>query len=257
MQFKSFSNWLFSICFCLLAFSALGQNADEDAEKPNQLDVFKVNVLQLAINEARLSYEMEIRPHQSLEFGAGYIYPNQFWFAQGDRPLLATGGGVYFSYRKYRVPKRYFSAPFFTSYVSPLLFYRYSAYENEWLLFQGPSPETSECAQYSERFQQLGLVIRLGGQTTQGRLVMDMYTGIGVKYIPSTLTQHVYNAETDICEIIPTSDLNEEVTQIQDFQVIFNAGLKLGLRRKNRERSYEERGVEVPTAPQDDAPPAY
>lgn len=257
MQFKFLPKWLCSICFCLLAFSVPGQNAEEEAEKPDQLDVFKLNVLQLAINEARLSYEMQIRPYQSLEFGAGYIYPNQFWFAQGDRPLLASGGGVYFSYRKYRAPKRYFSAPFFTSYISPLLFYRYSAYQDEWLLFQGPNPQSSECAQFSESIQQLGLVIRLGGQTTQGRLVMDIYTGIGVKYMPSTLTQHVYNAETDICEIIPTSDLTEVVSNIEDFQVVFNAGLKLGLRRNNRERNYQDRGNGAPMDPQDDAPPAY
>jgi len=256
MQPKYLIRGVLLILFGSLVGLAMGQNPSEEKQKPNQLDVIKVNVLQLAVNEARLLYEMELRPLHSLEFGLGFIYPNPTWFEQGETPLLATGGGIYASYRKYRVPKRYFTTPFFSSYFSPLLFYRYSAYENEWLLFEGPTPETSECAQFSESFHQLGLVIRLGGQTTQGRVVMDIYGGLGLKYIPSTLTRHAFNAETNVCEILPTSNLDEVVTPIRDFQVIVNAGLKIGIRRSNRERNYEDRGIDTPD-PQEDTPPQY
>lgn len=246
---------LLPILFLGLSPLLLAQN--DDKQKPNQLDVLKVNLTQIAVNEVRVLYEMELRPATSLEIGLGYIYPNRLWFAQGDTPTLATGGGVYFGFRKYRTAKRFFSTPFMRSYFSPVVFARYSTYEREWLLFQGPSAQLSECAQFSERITQLGTAIRFGGQTTQGRFVLDAYTGIGVKYMPSRVTQHALNEMTEACEVLPTTDLTEIVTNTSEVQVIFNLGLKIGLRRDNRDRNYDDKGVEEPTDTEGENPPIF
>lgn len=256
MQYRNHSRSLLLLLFLSLVASNAQAQASKK-EKPNQLDIFKVNVTQIGVNEVRLLYEMELAPAASIEFGAGFIYPNRLWFAQGDTPLLATGAGLYLGYRKYRQAQRYFTAPFMYSYVQPLLFYRYSAYNEEWLLFQGPTPELSECALYSETINQVGAVMRFGGQTTQGRLVADFYAGIGVKYFTRKVTISAFNEMTDVCEVIPATDLNVTTENVNEFQVIFNAGLKIGIRRNNRERNYKERGLSAPDAPEGDNPPIF
>ncbi|MFM2375864.1 MAG: hypothetical protein RLZZ165_961, partial [Bacteroidota bacterium] len=157
-------------------------------EKPNQLDIVKVDVLQLGINEARFWYEMQRGTHSSLEFGLGAIYKNGFWYDRGDRPMLAYGGGVYFGYRIYMDEKKIFSEPKFRSYFSPLLFYRYSAFKNEWISYTSSNSLLKDCNLYSERIHQAGAVVRFGWLTAMGRVAMDIYTGLGFKFIPSVLT---------------------------------------------------------------------
>src|SRR5688572_27432240 len=45
-------------------------------EKPNQLDIFKVDLFQIGVNEVRLWYEMQRGKRSSFEFGVGAIYKN-------------------------------------------------------------------------------------------------------------------------------------------------------------------------------------
>ena len=261
MHYRPLLNRIF---YCLLLIglqiTAIGQVVEktpEEKEKPNQLDILKVNLTQIAVNEVRFLYEMELRPASSLEFGTGFIYPNQFWFTQGGTMTLATGAGAYIGYRKYRTAKRYFTTPFMRSYVSPMAFYRYSTYDDEWLLFQGPSPELSECALVSENIHQLGTALRFGGQTTQGTFVMDLYAGIGLKYQFGSITQSGLNAMTDVCEVTPDTDHTVTTSSTGELQVIIQAGLKIGLRRENRERNYEEKGIKSPEEVEGDNPPIF
>lgn len=252
-MYRHFRNCTVVFLLTLLAMQPLrGQGLDD--EVPNQLDILKVNITQLGINEFRMLYEIELREASSLELGLGYIYPNRLWFQQGGTALLATGGGIYAGFRKYRIPKRYFSTPFFRSYFSPWIFYRYSGYNEEWLLFDGGAPALSECAQFSERLHQLGAVVRMGWQTDHGRLVLDFYTGLGIKYSPAVVTQHALNTETDVCMLTVDSDQTEIVTPTSEVTVILNGGLKLGIRRDNQVRVYPEKKGDEDFP---DTPPRY
>ncbi len=215
-------------------------------EKPNQLDVIKLDLLQLGINEARLFYEMELGKRSSLEFGLGAIYKNGFWYERGDRPMLAYGGGIYLAYRIYMDKKRYFSEPKLRSYFSPMLFYRYSQYQNEWIAYTTGNPDSNDCELYSEKFHQVGAIVRFGWQTSRGRLVLDFYSGLGFKFIPSVRRTHVVTPSTGVCMV---TDRTEAVGLTEKFyptNVIINAGIKLGLRRNNKERHYDDEAPENP-----------
>jgi hypothetical protein len=207
--------------------------------KPDQLDVLKLDVFQLGINEARLWYEMQTSRSTSLEFGLGYIYPNAFWFPRADRTMLGTGGGVYFAFRKYFDKKKYFSQPKLRSYFSPVLFYRYSAYNNAWLQYTTSDPNIFDCKLVSEKINQIGLVVRFGWQTYRGRFVIDFYSGMGFKYAPSLLTSHVMTPLTGLCTVNSTSQVLNTTEKFNGTNVILNVGLKLGLRRNNRDRHYK------------------
>ena len=228
----------------------------EEKERPDQFDVFKVNLGQFAVNEARFLYEMQIGPSSSLEFGVGYIYPNPFWFERSTEAILASGFGIYAAFRKYRILNRYFSTPPFRSYFSPTVFYRNSSYEGEWLLFEGPSPELSECGRYNQSFHQMGTSIRFGWQTTQGRLVADFYAGLGIKFISSKLTQTAINRETNVCEELPTTDHTIVTEDLFDTNIIIQGGVKIGIRRNNRDRNFKSRDNQ-PVQEEDAPPPIY
>jgi hypothetical protein len=208
-------------------------------EKPNQLDVFKLDLLQLGVNEARFWYETQIGKHSSLEFGVGAIYRNQFWYDRGERPMLANGFGLYFAYRQYMDKKRYFTEPKLRSYFSPLLFYRFSTYENEWFAFTTADPLINDCVLQSEKIHQAAAVIRFGWQTAYGRLALDFYSGMGFKFIPSIRTTHVFTPLTAVCAVNSTTVAVGESEKFYGTNVIFNAGIKLGIRRNNIERHYE------------------
>lgn len=260
MDFLTMRNLLFlrSLTLLLLVSGSYGfaQSQTTNKEELNQLDLFKVNLTQLGVNELRLLYETQLGETTSLEFGAGYIYPNRIWYSQGGSALIASGVGLYAGFRKYRIPKRYFSAPKFRSYFSPWVFYRRSTYKDEWFLFDGGLPELSECALYSEKINQLGAVIRLGWQTDHGRLAIDIFSGLGIKYTSAVVTQHALNVDTDVCMLTADSDQTEIVTKPSDLTVILNGGIRFGLRRNNRERKFKE--TERPSNPDyPDAPPSY
>lgn len=252
-----------SLCWLMLfAFFALpsvfAQDAgfeEEKKEKPNQLDIIKVDLLQIGVNELRFWYESELTKTSSIELGAGYIFRNAFWYERGERPMLANGMGVYLGLRKYMDKKKYFSEPFLRSYVSPLLFYRYSQVKDEWLAYDSGTPGVYDCALISEKIQQLGIVLRFGWQTTQGRLALDFYTGLGFKYIPSTLTTHVITPLTGSCVVNNTTYASGASEKFNGTNVIFNGGIKLGLRRNNRERNYDEVQLDQDADPA--APPAF
>lgn len=232
------------------------ESTESEKERPNQFNIFKVNIGQFAINEARLLYEIQIGPASSIEVGAGYIYPNPFWFERSTEAVLATGFGVYGAYRKYRILNRYFSTPAFRPYFSPTAFYRYSSYENEWLLFEGPSVELSECARFSQTFHQIGTSIRFGGQTTQGRLVVDMYTGLGLKFIVSDLTQNAINRESDVCVVNSETELTVYQEHIFDTNILIQAGVKLGIRHGNRDQKFKNKRNK-PDPTESTPPPTY
>lgn len=229
----------------------------EEKDRPKQYNVFKVNLGQFGINEARFLYEMQVGPASSVEFGLGYIYASEFWFERGGEPLLASGFGAYASFRKYRIQERYFSAPFFTPYFSPIFFYRNTSYKDEWLLFSGGSSVDSECARYNRTFHQIGLAIRFGWQTTQGRLVMDLYGGLGAKYVPSKSTQTAHNMGTDICSPLPSTDYSLFEEDLSETNIIIQAGIKLGLRRKNRDRNFGPPKPPALDETTDTPPPVY
>lgn len=246
-----------SLLLLLLGASPLSAQKTDD-DRPQQLDILKINVGQFFINEARIMYEMQLRPKSSLEFGLGYIYKNAAWFEQGGRPMLAQGAGAYLGFRKYFVRKSIFYQPKILSYFSPMVFYRYSTYKDEWLFFPGGSPETSECERFSERINQLGIVFRIGWQTRVGRVALDMYGGLGFKWQPSVRTSTAFNDSTDVCEIIPSSDLTHFSIKESPVNVVLNAGVKIGLRRDNRERNYKIKEDENPLKEdQPEGPPKF
>ncbi len=245
--------YLFALLLCLsLPLGLFSQAVDElkvakapkepriKGQKPDQLDVWKIDVLQCGINEVRLWYEIQTGKHTSLELGLGGIYKNGFWYARGDRPMVANGFGVYVAYRKYMDKKKYFSEPKLRSYVSPMLFYRFSSYQNEWFAVTTSDPLVNDCFLQSENIHQAAAVIRFGWQTSRGRIALDFYSGMGFKYIPSVRTTHVITPLTAVCGLNSTSYASGEVTRFNGTNVIFNAGLKLGIRRNNKERHYED-----------------
>jgi|GEM_PF-6582070 len=232
-------------------------NVATEKERPNQYNAFKLNLGQLAINEARFLYEMQVGAASSLEFGLGYIYAQEFWFERGGEPLLASGFGLYASFRKYKIQQRYFSESFFTPYFSPIFFYRNTSYKDEWILFSGGTAADSECARYNRTFHQIGTAIRFGWQTTQGRVVLDLYGGLGVKFVPSLSTRTAYNTGTDICTELPSTDYTPFEEDLSETNIILQAGIKLGLRRGNRDKDFGPAKLERSDRPSENPPPAY
>ncbi len=255
--------FLFRSYFLAFAFSilfvgqAFGQQEAEAKEKPNQLDVLKVDLLQLGINEVRVSYEFELSQKSSMEIGVGGIFRNAFWYDRGDRPMLANGAGIYFGLRKYMDKKKYFSEPKVRSYVSPHFFYRYSVLEDEWLGYTTTTPGLFDCTLISEKIHQVGAVLRFGWQTSRGRLVFDFYSGLGFKYIPSTLNTHVITPLTGSCQINSTSYAVSGEEKFNGANVIINGGVKIGLRRNNRDRHYDEAPAGDPSEASPYAPPKF
>lgn len=225
-------------------------------EQPNQLDIFKLDVLQCGINEVRLWYEMQQGKHASLEFGVGGIFKNGFWFDRGDRPMVANGFGLYFGYRKYMDKKRYFSEPKLRSYINPMVFYRYSTYKNEWFGITSSNPGINDCLLQSEKIHQAAVVLRFGWQTSRGRVAIDFYSGLGFKFIPSVRTTHVITPLTAVCAVNSTSYASGEVTKFNGTNVIFNGGVKLGIRRNNKERHYDD-DVPEPSGVDPESPPQF
>lgn len=267
-QSKVWSYWLlFALCFWtpILAFSqvkvelkpAKAPRAHRiKGEQPNQLDLFKVDLFQFGINEARVWYERQQGSHTSLEFGLGMIYKNGFWYDRGDRPMLASGGGVYFAYRLYMDKKRYFSEPKLRSYFSPMLFYRYSQYKNQWLAYTTSDPTVNDCELCNEKFHQVGAVVRFGWQTARGRFALDFYSGLGFKFIPSIRTTIVATPATAVCEVNDNTVTVGLTEKFYPTNVIINAGMKLGLRRNNKERHYDEAQPDE-TGPDIETPPQF
>jgi hypothetical protein len=225
-------------------------------EKPNQSDVLKIDLLQVGVNEVRVLYEHQIGKHSSLEFGAGMIYKNAFWFPYGGRPMFASGGGVYFAFRRYMDKKKYFSEPKLRSYFSPMVFYRYSSYQNQWLALESAGP-IHPCELISENIHQAAIVLRFGWQTDHGRLALDFYTGLGFKFTPSTLTLVAITEECEVCEVNSTTTLSGESEKLYPTNVIFNGGVKLGIRRNNKERHYDEVAPMTEPGPDPETPPKF
>jgi hypothetical protein len=225
-------------------------------QKPDQLDLFKVDLLQCGINEVRVFYEFQRSKHTSFEVGLGGIFKNEYWYSRGDRPMKANGFGIYLSYRKYMDKKRYFSEPKLRSYFSPMVFYRFSSYQNEWFAYTTSDPGVNDCLLQSEKIQQMAAVIRFGWQTARGRLAIDFYSGMGFKYIPSTRTTHVFTPLTAVCAVNSTSMALSEVSKFNGTNVIFNAGIKLGIRRNNKERSSDDAAPNNQEA-DPDSPPQF
>lgn len=224
--------------------------------KPNQLDLIKLDVLQCGINEIRFWYEFQQGKHSSFEIGLGGIFKNDFWYSRGDRPMKANGGGIYFAYRHYMDKKRYFNEPKLRSYISPMVFYRYSSFKNEWFSYTTSDPLVNDCVLQSEKIHQAAAVIRFGWQTTAGRIAIDFYSGMGFKYIPSTRTTHVLTPLTAVCAVNSTSVSFSGSERLNGTNVIFNAGVKLGIRRNNKDRHYPE---DQPSGPEGDpdSPPQF
>lgn len=227
-----------------------------EKEKPNQLDILKINVGQIAVNEVRLLYELELRKRLSLEFGTGYIYPHRRWFDQGGSPMLASGFGAYLGIRRYTDKRRVIYQPVFRSYIQLMAFFRRSSFENEWFFFPGSMPSDSECANQDEDINQLGGVVRFGWQTSRGRVAVDFYGGLGFKYMTQRIHTNIQNSGTDVCEIIPASTFPDRVANFEDVLVVFNAGVKIGIRRNNRERNYPSQFVN-PDDVSGDKPPKF
>lgn len=232
--------------------------AIEDAQ-PDQLDVFKINLSQLAVNEARFLYEHQIGYTTSIEAGAGYIYPNRFWYERGGATLLTGGYGVYLGFRKYFDKKRYIYQPFFRPYASLSMFGRFTSFENEWLTFgSGPTDDTYQCELFSLNMQQYGFALRFGWQSRAGRLVLDLYTGIGMKVVPTLTTSHAINDSSRVCEYIPgVTEVRDIQSRNTDVEVLLNAGLQVGLRPNNRVRKFMEKEQKLEESEYEETPPQF
>lgn len=249
---------LFTITYVFLAL-ALGNGLQaqvlEEKTKPDQLNIIKVNITQLAINEARLLYELQVRKTSSFEFGAGYIYPNRLLYNRGGSTMLTSGFSLYAGFRKYFDKKRYIYQPAFRSYTSFVLFSKFNHFEDEWLLFgSGDLDIGYQCERFSRRLQQYGAVMRFGFQTRAGRLVMDMYSGIGLKVVPSLSTSTALNDCTRVCSPIASTQYRTISSRDTEVEVVINAGIQLGLRGKNRDKIYKEATKEEDPDIQDSPP---
>lgn len=247
---------LVALC-CLVPVWGYGQET-ADKEAPDQLDIFKVNLGHLAVNEIRLLYELQLREASSLELGAAYIYANPFWFEQGGTKMLATGWAGYAGIRKYFDRKTYIFKPKFRSYIGLQSFVRISSYDNEWLQFgSGIDLNNVYCELISSKIQQYGLVARIGSQTRAGRVVLDFYAGLGLKYARQQLTSHAVNDSTDICAVIPATKYREINESFGEWGVAINGGIQLGIRHNNRERK-QRSDADKPSDPDyPDSPPQF
>jgi hypothetical protein len=261
MVFRPIFRHILLLCIaatCSLSpLSGQAQLADEK-DRPNQLDILKINVSQLAINEVRVLHEIQLQHATSLELGAAYIFPNALWFKQGGTKLLATGWGGYVGIRRYMDRKSYIFQPKFRSYISLVGFARFSHYDNEWLQFgSGIDLNNVYCELISSKIQQYGLVTRFGSQSNVGRVVLDFYAGLGIKYSGQQLTSHAINDSTDICAPIPETKYREIKQSVGEWGVAINGGIQVGVRWNNRERK-QRAGMDKPADPDyPETPPQF
>lgn len=216
--------------FLWLVQSSLVFGQEDKPNKPNQNNILKLNVTALAQNKAMVFYEMELAHRSSLEFGAGYIYPNKIWANQFGATFLGTGFTLSGSFRQY-FDKRYYSIPpKFRSYISPSLYYRHSSYDDEWFLIPHPNPALSECQLESRVFNQYGLSFLFGFQSRQGRVVFDFYSGLGVKLINTNFTLNAVTPGESCMITDSTVFYTNESANITDVAVTVHAGIKIGFR---------------------------
>lgn len=246
---------LFSFLFCfpllllsgwLQAQSVRTDSVAEPEGPPNRLNILKLTVTTLIGNEVRLSFEKELTYRSSLEFDAGYIFANPFWSDRFGKELIASGFGVGVSYRQYFDKKYYSIPPTMRSYLSPALVFRQTSYENEWFVLPHPNPDFSECQLESQTFTQVGFKALFGFQSRRGRVVFDIYSGLGIKYIKADYRLHAVNEGTEVCEIIPETIFYDESLTQNDLAVTLHAGAKIGFRFGKHKPFPQEIETDIP-----------
>lgn len=232
LNLSNMQTWKFWIVLggWVLAMSISLKAQDTLTGKPNQNNILKLNISALAQNKAMLLFEKELQHTTSLEFGAGFIYPNKFWAGAVGPQFLGSGFTVSAGFRKY-FDKAYYSVPpKFRSYLSPQLYYSHSGFENQWFVLPHPNPALSECQLDSRTFDQYGMRLILGFQTTQGRLVLDMYAGLGFKLIQTTYQLHAVTPGEECMITDSTIFFTDPPSKFMDNSVTVHAGIKLGYR---------------------------
>jgi hypothetical protein len=219
--------------------SSLYSQVDTIEVQPEFTDlrILKINLTALTINEVKLGFESGIGEKSSLEFTAGFLFPNKLIYdhAIQDDVFLSTGFTGEIAARKYFDKKRYIYQPYFRSYLSGSLLMKYSSYDSTWILFPGGTPATDECTLRDKKFISPGAKILFGIQKRAGFFVIDLYGGLGILMINSsthTIAKNIGNG----CTIIPgVTDMTEHTDSGIDFTPTFNFGIKVGLRMKGKD----------------------
>ena len=232
-----FKRTIFVVLLILMGFSASAQSNSSLKTRPTGHHILRTDVLQILINEFRLAYEIPVHKMNSIEVGAGFIYPN---------PLLepydlfsdfyqSTGGSVLVGYKFYPKVGRNVRIFPMQSYLNAQLFASQSSYSDRW--FSITYPETSvqdEWHQISSNFTQAGFRALIGWQNRKGRLVTDLYFGLGVKMVITEATTHVITPGGAEPMVRPSSTFPETTSSLTDFTATPHLGLKLGIRTKGR-----------------------
>lgn len=215
--------WVLAMGFSLKAQDTL-------TGKPNQNNILKLNVSALAQNKAMLLFEKELKHTTSLEFGAGYIYPSKFWASAVGPVYLSSGFTFSAAFRKYFDKEYYSVPPKFRSYLSPQLYYSHSGFKDQWFVLPHPDPALSECQMDSRTYNQYGMRLILGFQTTQGKVVLDMYAGLGFKVIQTIYQLHAVTPGENCMITDSTVFYTDPPSKFWDNSVTVHAGIKLGYR---------------------------
>lgn len=233
------------VVLLLFALTGRGFAQGEPAQEvvaPSQNNILKLNVTAFAINEARILLEQELSPTSSLEFGVGYIYPNERLVEYAGPLYYGSGFSLQAGYRYYNDGEqdRYFYPRTFRSYLSPILYYNRVKYSERWFFYQGSNIVDDVCQLEDEQFNVVGVKLLFGWQTRTGKAVFDIYSGIGGKMVFSDVFIGARNTGSingsAECEILPTTEYPNETVRTDDFRITFHIGLKIGFRFRDSPR---------------------
>lgn len=232
----SAKKWIISVFLVGFGGILLAQSTSHLKTRPTGHNILRVDAIQLFVNELRLGYEIPVHKMHSIEVGAGFMYPNPIlanteYFSDF---YLSTGGSVKAGYKFY--PKVGSNARIFPiqSYLNAEIFGSQSSYNEQWFTVEFPeNSRPDEQHQVSSTFRQAGFRALIGFQNRKGRVVTDIYFGLGVKMVQTSSVTHIITPGNESI-IRPTSTFPESQTSITDFTATPHLGLKLGLRTKGK-----------------------
>jgi hypothetical protein len=196
---------------------------DKKFEKKSPLvyaNFVKINISKLAHVEVAFAYERVFRKRLSWETEIGYLFGFQdadahYWI---NYPLYNYNGITLLTYPK-SYDKRH------RSYISPVFHYRYLWFNQ----VRTGYPEDGDVLQ-DQRRQDFGLSLRLGLMRRSGHFVFDLYLGFGGKYVyihQKAYGSYLYHDSDQMAWY--HQDHSPDINNYNRFQLILNAGLKIGV----------------------------
>lgn len=190
----------------------------------------KLNLTRLFSFEIALSYERKLSPFVSLEFEVGYQFPLYDRTRPGSGDLLETaqlfseGFSLLLGPKVYRLWNR---RPGF--YIEPFAIFKTLRYLNVYLPGSYVSNPSSEFYPFGDKYTTVyGITLRIGTVRKYGKLILDYYTGLGIKVKDYAYYYYGYYDHYDNKNVYYLLDHSAITRKVTEIWPVFNLGIKIG-----------------------------